>query len=204
MLPLAASSPMGSLTCTAKAGPRTRSRSTERTTSLTVPSSCKMPSSKRRPSTTVRSASTTSTSTCLRSRRPPSTFGTRMRNLSETNSSPLSQRLSEALDKCNRTELYQLCKRAGLQPPTAASRSELIQYLGGELEPPKETNEIDLWRRGLKGFVWERWAVLQPQLTCPIRQDINACRDCLDTQVVTCVVEQRDCEPLIQMHRKRH
>lgn len=72
----------------------------------------------------------------------------------------------------------------------------------GELEAPQGINDIDLWRRGLKGFVHERWAVLQPQLTCPIRRDINACTGCLDTQVVTCVVEQRDNEPLIQLHRK--
>lgn len=113
-----------------------------------------------------------------------------------------SQRLFEALSACNRTELYQLCKKAGLNPPTSASRADLIQYYLGEKEPPQEVNTIDLWRRGLKGFVSERWAVLQPQLVCPIRHDINACKGCLDTQVIACVVEQRHYEPLIQLHRK--
>jgi hypothetical protein len=79
---------------------------------------------------------------------------------------------------------------------------ELVELLLGDREPPKETNEIDLWRSGLKGFVQERWTTLQPQLTCPIRANIDACHGCLDTQVVTCVVEQGKNEPLIQLHRK--
>ncbi len=121
---------------------------------------------------------------------------------SSSSSEPF-QRLWESLRKCNRTELYQLCKRAGLHPPTGATHTELAQYLLGEREVPQETNEIDLWRRGLKGFVEEKWAILQPQLTCPIRRDINACHGCLDAQVITCVVEQRTQETLIQLHRNR-
>lgn len=77
-----------------------------------------------------------------------------------------------------------------------------MRYLLGDLEQSGETHNIDMWRAGLKGFVEERWHVLQPQLTCPIRKDINACRGCLDTQVVTCLVEQRENEQLIQLHRK--
>lgn len=120
----------------------------------------------------------------------------------ENSSSQPSQQLSVAFDRCNRTELYQLCKRAGLNPPPGASRDEMIRYLIGMLDTVKETSAIDLWRRGLKGFVQEHWSVLQPQLTCPIRRDINACTGCLDVQVVSCVVEQGECEPLIQLHRK--
>jgi hypothetical protein len=115
----------------------------------------------------------------------------------------LLTRLSEALSRCNRTELYQLCKGAKLNPPPGATRDQLIGYLSGGLEPTKEINEIDLWRQGLKGFVEDHWSVLQPQLTCPIRQDINACQGCLDAQVINCVVEQRECESLIQLHRKK-
>jgi len=72
------------------------------------------------------------------------------------------------------------------------------------IEASDVTDEIDLWRSGLKGFVQEHWSVLQPQLTCPIRKDIDACKGCLDVQVVSCVVEQQECEPLIQLHRKRN
>jgi hypothetical protein len=71
------------------------------------------------------------------------------------------------------------------------------------VEPSKETNEIDLWRSGIKGFVQQMWAKLQPQITCPIRSNIDACHGCLDAQVVTCVVEQKKNEPLIQLHRKK-
>jgi uncharacterized protein (UPF0262 family) len=84
-----------------------------------------------------------------------------------------------------------------------AQRLDLMRLFLGESETPKEINEIDLWRRGLKGFVQERWATLQPQLTCPIRADIDACHGCLDAQVITCVVEQKKIEPLIQLHRKK-
>jgi len=51
-----------------------------------------------------------------------------------------------------------------------------------------------MWRRGLKQFVSKHWHVLQPQLTCPIKDDIDGCKGCLDTQVIACVVEQKDNE----------
>lgn len=112
-----------------------------------------------------------------------------------------SPALLDSLHRCNRSELYQLCRRAGLLPPTDAPRDSLMGYLIGAQEGGKEPTSIDLWRRGLKGFVEDNWAVLQPQLTCPIRADINACTRCLDTQVMACVVEQREYEPLIQIKR---
>lgn len=113
-----------------------------------------------------------------------------------------SPALLAALDRCNRTELYQLCVRAKKNPPSHASREELVQLFLGVKEPHTENHNIDLWREGIKGFVKEHFSVLQPQLTCPIRQDIDGCKGCLDVQVVSCIVEQKDCEPLIQLHRK--
>lgn len=85
---------------------------------------------------------------------------------------------------------------------TGATRDTLIGLLTGALDPDNGTHDIDLWRRGLKGFVQDHWTILQPQLTCPIRQSIDACKSCLDVQVVSCVVEQGDYEGLIQLHRK--
>jgi hypothetical protein len=123
--------------------------------------------------------------------------------MSEQDSSVHSQRLLEALARCNRSELYQLCRKAGYGPTPNNTRTELIQLFLNNIEPSQDGNPIDLWRQGLKGFVTERWAVLQPQLTCPIRHDINACTGCLDTQVIACVVEQRHYEQLIQLHRKK-
>lgn len=78
-----------------------------------------------------------------------------------------------------------------------------MHLLWGTKQGGTEPTSIDLWRRGLKGFVEDNKSVLQPQLVCPIRDDINACQGCLDTQVMTCVVEQRDYEPLIQIRRTR-
>lgn len=114
-----------------------------------------------------------------------------------------SQALLGSLQRCNRTELYQLCRRAKLNIPSSSSRDELASYLTGYLHPPSDPNLIDTWRKGLRGFVLENWAVLQPQLTCPIRHDINACQKCVDMQVITCVVENKDYEALIQLHRKK-
>src|SRR5262245_16995654 len=157
-----------------------------------------MRSAKRRRWTTARSASTTSTSTSRTDHSRPSGSGTKMTTTWDSESSTPSLRFYEDLRRCNRTELYQLCKRAGLNPRPGATHEELCELLRGDRAPSTETNEIDLWRPGLKGFVQQRCAVLQPQLTCPIRQNIDACKGCLDTQVVTCVVEQRTQEPLIQ------
>lgn len=92
--------------------------------------------------------------------------------------------------------------KSGLKPPSYSSKPYLVAYFLGFEVVPGERREVDTWREGLKGFVQERWAVLQPQLTCPIRADIDACKTCLDAQVVACVVEQRDYEQLIQLHRK--
>lgn len=92
---------------------------------------------------------------------------------------------------------------AQLNPSPKASRDELAQLFSGLIDETKEPTNIESWRTGIRGFVQEHWHVLQPQLTCPIRHDINACSGCLDQQVVACVVEQKDCEPLIQLHRKK-
>ena len=110
--------------------------------------------------------------------------------------------LQDYLQRCNRSELYQVCRKAGLVPPTGASRALLIDYLLGNVEGEKEPTSIDLWRNGLKGFVEANWAVLQPQLTCPIRANIDACYGCLDTQVMACVEEQGHYGSLIQIRRK--
>ena len=111
--------------------------------------------------------------------------------------------LQDSIHRCNRTELYQLCRRAKLHPRTSASREELMSLLLGHMEGGNDPTSIDLWRKGLKGFVEDNRSVLQPQLVCPIRDDINACQGCLDTQVMACVVEQRDYEELIQIRRNR-
>lgn len=107
----------------------------------------------------------------------------------------------------NHTEAYQLCRSAGIPCLPSNTRDQLVMYLLGLAEPPPQVGEyhaVDAWRRGLGGFVMDHWARLQPQLTCPIKSgDPRACFGCTDTQVVDCVVTNRQNEHLIQLHRKR-
>lgn len=106
------------------------------------------------------------------------------------------------MERCNRTELYQVCRGAGLNPSPRASREDLIQLLLALRDRSSETHGIDLWRNGIKGFATQYYHVLQPQLTCPLRQSLDACKNCLDSQVVACLIEQGDKEHLIRLHRK--
>jgi hypothetical protein len=107
----------------------------------------------------------------------------------------------------NRTEAYQLCREAGIPCYPHEPIEHLVAYLTGAVEPPRVTegtHPIDSWRHGLAGFVMDHWSKLQPQLTCPIRSgDPRSCFECLDTQVLECVVKNPANEKLIQLHRKR-
>lgn len=107
------------------------------------------------------------------------------------------------LGKCNDTELYQLCRKAGIPVLPSTKRMELIAYLTGAQDPEPSEHPIDAWRHGLTGFVFDHWSVLEPQLTCPIRtKDPNSCWGCTDTQVITCVVQNPDNEEAIRLHKK--
>lgn len=117
--------------------------------------------------------------------------------------------LSEApyiplLHACNHTELYQLCRNAGIQAHPAMPREELMGLLVSELPNFMAPNHpIDSWRHGLAGFVLDHWKTLQNQVTCPLKSaDPKACFGCLDTQVVTCLIKNPSNEPLIRRHRK--
>jgi hypothetical protein len=104
--------------------------------------------------------------------------------------------------RCNHTELFQLCLRSGINVVPSATKEQLIAYLTIE-EPPPEASQIDMWRRGLTGFVFQYWSRLEPQLTCPIRsKDPKSCWGCLDAQVIACVVQNPKNEHLIELHRK--
>lgn len=108
------------------------------------------------------------------------------------------------LYRCNETELYQLCRRAGLPIHPSATKEYMINVLIGEEEPNPQEHPIDSWREGITGFVFEYWQRLEPQLTCPIRsKDPKSCWGCLDTQVMACVVQNPSNEYRIQLHRKK-
>lgn len=105
-------------------------------------------------------------------------------------------------DRCNHTELYQLCRRLSLPALPSMGREQLAGLLVGEELPPA-LHPFDPWRHGLAGFVLGHWHVLQNQVSCPLKsKDPLSCFGCLDTQVVSCVVGNPKNEHLIQIHRK--
>ena len=113
---------------------------------------------------------------------------------------------STLLEACNQTELYQICRGAGLNAHPSTPRQKLIDLLLGDDVPSiTETDHpIDSWRQGLMSFIEEYWSMLETQLTCPARtRDPRSCFGCVDAQVVTCVVSNKNNENLIQLHRPR-
>jgi hypothetical protein len=108
------------------------------------------------------------------------------------------QRCRAHLNRCNRTELYQLCRRLGLNAHPTATREGLIALLLGAVRAPAQRNPVDLWRDAIIGLLTEHWTVLKPQLKCPAKDMDNPdpekhnpkpCYGCHDVQVITCVVQ---------------
>lgn len=124
-------------------------------------------------------------------------------------SSPTSEDLFAA---CNHTELLQICARLGLKVSPATPSSRLINYLLGNEEVPEgSTNNIDAWRQALMDFLADHWQVLRAQISCPAKNLKNeelqpgekrACFNCVDVQVISCLVQNPANEELIQLKRK--
>ena len=115
-----------------------------------------------------------------------------------------------AFDDYNYTELYQSCLRAGLLVKPTESRERLISLLEGWEDPDliEEDNVFHSWRLGLINFLNEYWRRIETQVTCParhLRDPVNPnprpCFGCIDTQVVTCLVQNRENEPRIAQLR---
>jgi hypothetical protein len=99
----------------------------------------------------------------------------------------------------NRTELYQLCRRAGRNVHPAWEREELVAALMDTLEVDAGVHPVDALRDSLIAFIQQHWRTLRPQLRCPAKDldhpDPNKinhrpCFGCSDMQVVTCVSTQ--------------
>ena len=91
----------------------------------------------------------------------------------------------------NRTELYQLCKQAGIEVPTGKTRGFYARALligrQASVQDP-DSLPINSWRVAISTFVKQHWRELQGLITCPIGSgDFRSCWDCLDTQVLACV-----------------
>lgn len=126
--------------------------------------------------------------------------------------------LSEALYECmkglNRTELYQLCRKAKAPCNPAHTEHDLKLSLITRYAGKDDVNTIDDMRDALIAFISLYWRALQPQLKCPAKDLKNAdpgkanprpCYGCCDMQVIACVATQNDCnvERITKLRRKK-
>ena len=103
----------------------------------------------------------------------------------------------------NHTELYQMCRKAHLPALPSHSREKLVALLEG-LEDEPVDNPVDELRDAIMVFVNDFWPKLRSQLTCPAKsKDPKACYECVDAQVYACIVGNEQCEPYIQIRRKK-
>jgi len=110
---------------------------------------------------------------------------------------------SDLFASFNETELYQMARKAGLPVLPSMPKEQFIRLLLGEEEPQAVTHELDRWRHGIMGFLIEHWRVMETQLTCPAKsKDPKACFQCVDAQVVTCLVQNENDIALIRRHKK--
>lgn len=127
----------------------------------------------------------------------------------------------DTLEAANRTELYQLCRRAGLTVHPTASRLDMLAYLYGEKKPPRVEHPVNLWRTGLIDLIQDYWVMVEAQLSCPAKElgppaGLNeppkpdpsnhrapkACYTCEDARVFFCVIDNTQHENLIKLKRK--
>ncbi len=96
----------------------------------------------------------------------------------------------------NRTELYQLCRQAGLTVEPGASREKMVQLLEGTETAvlAEDQHSINRYRLALIGFVSANWERIQTQITCPMKElptNPKPCFGCTDTRVLACMVDNR-------------
>jgi hypothetical protein len=83
----------------------------------------------------------------------------------------------------------------------------MIAYLQGDEEVPllyDEDHSIHCYRHALIDFVRDYWKKLATQITCPMKDlptNPRPCFGCLDTQVIACIVNNKENEKLIESYR---
>jgi hypothetical protein len=112
--------------------------------------------------------------------------------------------LSELLAEYNHTELYQLARRSDLPVKPNMSREALIQAVLGEIELSNTPHPLDDWRLAIMRFLIDHRRVVESQLTCPAKSmDPRACFNCVDPQVISCLVGQEKHVHLIELRKKK-
>ncbi len=107
-------------------------------------------------------------------------------------------------DRLNHTELYQIAREAGFVVMPSLSREALIRIIIHDTPPPATHHTIDAWRRAIMLFLIDHRRMLETQLTCPARTfREDACFECVDTQVVSCLTANAENIHLIQLHLKK-
>ena len=108
---------------------------------------------------------------------------------------------STLLARCNHTELFQICRKAGIPVLPNYPRELLIALLEGFQEPQPVRHSVDDWRDAIMTFVDEYYAKLRAQLTCPAQtRDPKACYGCVDAQVYACLIENEQGRPFIEKY----
>lgn len=108
-------------------------------------------------------------------------------------------------EKCNHTELYQACRKAGMNVLPSETRENMIAFLEGTKEFQETYNSIDDWRDAIMKVLLSHWKVVASQLTCPAKSgDPKACYQCVDAQAISCVVTQSEPDQkLIALRRSK-
>lgn len=103
----------------------------------------------------------------------------------------------------NSSELYQAARKAGIPVLPDMTNQQMILLLLGEVEAEGVTHELDRWRHGIMGFLIEHWRMVSTQLVCPAKsKDPRSCFQCVDAQVVACLVQNETDIALIRLHKK--
>ena len=111
----------------------------------------------------------------------------------------------ELLSACNYTELFQVCQRLGLPVSPDLPKDTIIKIILGEEPPPESWSSVmDSWRDAIMAFLLDHWDVVRSQLECPAKSgNPKSCYECIDTRVISCLVDNAPNETLIQLKRKK-
>lgn len=106
-------------------------------------------------------------------------------------------------ERLNRTELYQLVRRAGIAASPRQSSEQLIALLVGTSEEVPISPYDDM-RAAVFAFVDENWLKVKSQLSCPAKaKHPLACYGCVDAKAVHCITSSPSMELYLNRVRDR-